>query len=68
MNTETETTFTKDQLADFILYEEVRLTGAYNMFDPRARRSTGLSSHEYSFVMQNYEGLSRAWKKLNGEA
>lgn len=49
--------FTQDQIQNWRDYEEVRLGGVYNMYDPRARFATGLSSKEYSFVMDNYSEL-----------
>lgn len=52
--------FTTEDLIDFKDYEEVRLSGRYNMFDPRARRATGLSSERYCFVMKNYSELKEA--------
>ena len=61
MNTVTETKSTNDQIADFMLYEAVRERGRYNMFDPRARQATGLEKPDYAFVMDNYDGLARAY-------
>lgn len=52
--------FTLEQLANWRAYEEVRLGGEYNMFDPRARASTGLTSEEYSFCMKNFSALKAA--------
>lgn len=52
--------FTTDQLDDWAIYEAVRADGSYNMFDPRARRLTGLSGEKYSFVMENYSALKSA--------
>jgi len=53
-------TFTKQQLQDWQDYEEVRSGGRWNMFDPRARKATGLSADEYKFVMKNYVALKEA--------
>ena len=50
-------TFTPQDIADWKAYERVRERGAYNMFDPRARRATGLSGERYSFVMRHYSAL-----------
>ena len=58
-----KTKFSVAQLSDWKSYEEVRLDGAYNMFDPRAREAAGLSRDEYLFVMQNYSELKEAFEK-----
>ncbi len=55
-------TFTTEQLADWRKYEKVRLSGRFNMFDPRARRATGLNGERYSFVMENFSELRDAQK------
>jgi hypothetical protein len=55
--------FTKQQLKDFEAYERVRVRGLYNMFDPRARESIGLSKERYLFVMDNYSALKIAFKE-----
>jgi len=61
METQTETpTFTADDLDDWKSYERVRKGGRYNMFDPRARRATGLSGERYSFVMKHFSKLKAA--------
>lgn len=52
--------FTNQQMADWRAYERVRKSGAFNMYDPRARRATGLSGERYSFVMNNYSELKEA--------
>lgn len=52
-----ELQFTQEQLHDFECYESVRASGAFNMFDPNAKRLTGLSCKRYSFVMRNYSEL-----------
>jgi hypothetical protein len=52
--------FTADDLADWKAYERVRKGGKWNMFDPRARRATGLSEERYSFVMEWYSELKAA--------
>lgn len=43
--------------ADYMAYERVRKGGRYNMFDPRARRSTGLSQEQYLAVMKHFGKL-----------
>lgn len=66
MNTDNPTTesnataFTSDDLQDWRAYERVRKGGRYNMFDPRARRATGLSDERYSFVLRNFSKLKAA--------
>lgn len=60
-----EPTFTAKQIDDFHEYEFVRSMGQYNMFDPSARRATGLTSDEYSFVMKNYSKLKEAAEKAS---
>ena len=52
--------FNHDDLADWRAYERVRAGGRFNMFDPRARRMSGLSADRYSFVMSNYSKLRDA--------
>lgn len=52
--------FTQQDLDDFWRYEEVRLEGKYNMFDPMARYATGLTREVYLFVMGNYSELKKA--------
>jgi hypothetical protein len=52
--------FTPQQLKDWKAFERVRKSGRYNMYDPRARRATKLSSGRYSFVMQFFTELKSA--------
>lgn len=51
------TEHTPEQIAAWHAYEKVRKGGRFNMFDPRARRLTGLSADMYSYVMQHYSTL-----------
>lgn len=51
------TKFTNEEIENWRAYEEVRASGAYNMFDPRARQLTGLSRADYGFAMDNYSAL-----------
>jgi len=53
-------TFTKRQINHFKSYEIIRKSGAYNMFDSRARLASGLTKDEYLFVMENYSDLKNA--------
>ena len=62
---EIKTTYTKKHFDDFKKYERVRKSGSYNMFDPRARRATGLDKDEYLFVMDNYSELSELTQEVN---
>jgi hypothetical protein len=45
----------------FQKFERVRRSGRFNMFDPSARRETGLSSERYSAVMKHYEELVKLY-------
>lgn len=56
----TEPTFTPEQIADWHAFEKVRKGGKYNMFEPRARRASGLDDEEYDFVKRNYSALKAA--------
>jgi hypothetical protein len=51
--------FTPKQLSNFKAYRKVQMRGLYNMFDPKARAATKLTSAEYTFVMKNYSELSK---------
>ena len=52
--------FTQEQLSWFKKYEAVRVSGEYNMFDPRAQVAAGLTNDQYLYVMQFYSPLSKA--------
>lgn len=52
--------FSARDIKDWKAYERVRASGAYNMYDPRARQATGLSDERYSFVMKNFVELKEA--------
>ena len=47
----------------FLDYEEVRMSGDYNMFDSRARIETGLTEDQYVYVMKNYARLANLYKR-----
>ena len=51
---------TKDK---FLEYEEVRQSGVFNMFDPKARKVTTLSIKEWTTIMMDYSKLSKEWLK-----
>jgi hypothetical protein len=53
-------TFTEQQLKDWAAYEEVRLSGEFNMLDRRAAFAAGLSQHEHLFCIQYYDALKKA--------
>lgn len=55
-----EVKFTDGQLDAFRKYERVRAGGKYNMFDPLARKATGLGPESYSFVRRNFSALKAA--------
>ena len=42
-------------------YEDVRQSGLYNMFDPRAREMTNLTKEEWVTIMKEYDKLAEAW-------
>ena len=50
-------TFTDKQLQDFKAYRRVQKSGAYNMFDPRARAMAGVGRDEWVFCMEHYDEL-----------
>lgn len=56
---------------EFIAYERVRLSGDYNMFDPRARAETGLCERTYLYILGNYDKCYNKYEqsvdKLRGE-
>jgi len=54
--------FTIEQVKHFKAYEKVRKGGRYNMFDPAAIHSSGLTKADYVFVMKNYSELEVAAK------
>lgn len=47
----------------FLDYEEVRMSGNYNMFDSRARIESGLTEEQYLYVMKNYKRLADLYKR-----
>jgi hypothetical protein len=48
---------TKEQFNEF---KEVRESGTYNMFDPRARETTTLTKDEWIEIMSNYTSLKES--------
>ena len=51
---------TKEQIANWRRYEEVRQEGRFNMLDPRAQRLTGLSKEDYWYCLEQYVSLKDA--------
>ena len=47
----------------FRAYEEVRMSGDYNMFDSRARIESGLTEEQYLYVMKNYKRSADLYKR-----
>ena len=45
--------------ADFEAYEDVRLSGRWNMFTPQARDASGLDRQTYISVLHVYTELKR---------
>jgi len=54
----TNNKYSENDIRDWKRYERVRLGGMYNMFDPRAIESTGLTTERYRFILQNYSEIS----------
>ena len=48
---------------DFIAFADVRKSGLYNMFDPRAREMTHLSRRQWVEIMKQYEQLENKYKE-----
>lgn len=49
--------FTKEQIVNYKLFEQVRASGRYNMYHPNARIASGLTEDEYDFVKDNFVEL-----------
>ena len=56
-------TFTQEELDNFARYENMRSSGLFSMFDPRARDMSDLTEAEYVFVLQNYTYLKAAYRE-----
>ena len=48
---------------DFRAFAEVRKSGLYNMFDPRAREMTHLSQEQWVEIMKQYTALENKYKE-----
>ena len=57
----------KSHIDDWKAYERVRQAGLYNMFDPRARHATNLSSERYAFCMDHYSELKELTEEAENE-
>ena len=54
--------FTKERLQQWHDYEELRLTGLFNMADINAVRASGLNYADYRYVQNQYEELKAAYQ------
>ena len=48
---------------DFRAFAEVRKSGLYNMFDPKAREMTHLSEEQWVEIMKQYAELENKYKE-----
>ena len=46
----------------FLQYKAVQESGAYNMFDPRAKEASGLDNETYIEIIRNYEELEEKYE------
>lgn len=58
-----KTMATKITKKKFLEFERVRQEGLYNMFDPKAREKTNLTTKEWLIIMQDYKKLADGWLK-----
>lgn len=59
--------FTLKQLRNWKRYERVRDWNKLDMYDPRARKMTGLNADDYLFVIQHYLELKEAVKNAKSK-
>ena len=45
----------------FLQYKAVQESGAYNMFDPRAKEASGLDNETYIEIIKNYNDLEEKY-------
>ena len=45
-------------------YVTVQKSGAFNMFDPRAREMTSLTKEEWIYIISNYGKLNEKYKEV----
>lgn len=60
--------FTEAQIQAWKQYEQVRKSGKFNMFDPRARAASGLSRERYTECITHYDELKKAATATGSEA
>tara|TARA_R110002051_G_C8703569_1_gene494746 strand:- start:1319 stop:1501 length:183 start_codon:yes stop_codon:yes gene_type:complete len=48
--------------SDWDQYKRVQKSGAYNMFDPRAREMTTLTRNEWIHIISNYQDLKEQFE------
>ena len=46
---------------DFLQYEDVRVSGIYNMMFPEARQCTSLTREEWGDIMENYSYYAKMY-------
>ena len=51
--------YTDQQLQNWRIYEGIRESGMFNMFDSRARQMTNMSKSEWVFCMEHYNDLKK---------
>jgi len=51
--------FTEQQLNNWRIYEGIRKSGLFNMFDPRAIAMTKMTGQEWTFCMKNFAELKQ---------
>ena len=51
------TRFSDRDIVDWRSYERVRLSGRFNMFDPRACEMTGMTKERYIFILEQYSNI-----------
>lgn len=56
------------QKEKLLKYEVVRQQGYYNMFDPRARKLTGLTEEDYIYIQKNYTELMQRFPETKERA
>ena len=60
MTQEMKMTITRD---DFMAFDDVRRSGEYNMLDPNARMSAGLSKEKWIEIIRQYEQYENKYKE-----
>jgi hypothetical protein len=51
--------YTDQQLENWRIYEGIRESGMFNMFDSLARQMTNMSKSEWVFCMEHYNDLKK---------